>query len=108
MIEFLYWEDCPSHERALANLIALMDEYGLERDHLRITEVISERDAKREQFIGSPTIRVNGKDIADPGENAVGLNCRVYFKRDGRPSALPDPDDLQEAIAEYASERERS
>ena len=106
MIEFLFWEDCPSHERALAELIAVMDRHGLEREHLRITEVLTERDAAREEFIGSPTIRVNGKDIADPGENVVGLNCRVYYKRDGRPSALPDPDDMEEAIAEYASERE--
>jgi hypothetical protein len=106
MIEFLFWEGCPSHERALAELIAVMDEYGLEREHLRITEVLNDRDAEREAFIGSPTIRVNGEDIADPGENVVGLNCRVYFKRDGRPSALPDPDDLKETIAEYASERE--
>lgn len=96
MIEFLFWEGCPSHERALADLTALLDE----QDQLRITEILTEDDAKRERFIGSPTIRINGKDIVDPGETPYGLDCRVYFKRDGRASPLPDPEDLRDAIAQ--------
>lgn len=105
MIDFLFWEGCPSHERALAALLAELDSNSIDRDQLRITEIVTDEDAVREGFIGSPTIRVDGKDISDSGENVVGLNCRVYFTRDGRPSALPDPDDLKEAIANYASKR---
>lgn len=96
MIEFLYWEGCPSHERALADLTALLNE----DDQLRITEILTVADAQRERFIGSPTIRINGKDIVDPGDTPYGLDCRVYFRRDGRASPLPDPDDLRDAIAQ--------
>ena len=96
MIEFLFWEGCPSHERALADLTALLDE----QDQLRITEIVTEDDANRERFIGSPTIRINGKDIFDPGDTPYGLDCRVYFRRDGKASPLPDPDDLRDAIAQ--------
>jgi hypothetical protein len=100
MIEFLFWEGCPSHERALAELTAELERQGINRDQLRITEIETEVDAQREHFIGSPTIRVDGKDIFDPGDTPYGLDCRVYFRRDGRASPLPDPDDLRDAIAQ--------
>lgn len=100
MIDFLFWEGCPSHERALSELTALLDEFQIARDQLRVNEVKTADDAEREHFIGSPTIRINGKDIVDPGETPYGLDCRVYFRRDGRASPLPDPDDLRDAIAQ--------
>lgn len=101
VIEFFYWRDCPSYERALSRLIAAMDDNGLEREHLRITEVITDADARREEFVGSPTIRIDGRDIADLGDNPVGLTCRVYQRRDGTISPLPDPEDLARAVREY-------
>lgn len=103
MIEFLFWEGCPSHDRALADLIAVMDEHGLEREHLRISEIHTANDAKNQRFIGSPTIRIDEKDIVDPGKEPYGLDCRVYFHRDGRPSPLPDPETLSKAVAAYAA-----
>lgn len=106
MIEFLFWEGCPSHPRALTLLEEEMDRLGLEREDLRITEVRTEADAERERFIGSPTIRVDGKDIDDPGDQHYGLDCRLYYHRDGRPSPLPDKDDLTEALTAYAHRRQ--
>lgn len=105
MIEFYFWEGCPSHERALAMLTGAMDAAGLKREHLRVIEVHNDADARREEFVGSPTIRLDGRDIADPGAEPTGLTCRVYKHRDGRFSPLPDPEDLADAIKAYASER---
>lgn len=102
MIEFLFWEGCPSHERALAELIALMDELGLEREHLRITQVHTPADAERERFVGSPTIRVDAIDVEDPGDTGFALDCRVYYRPDGRVSPLPDPEKVRAAVAAYA------
>jgi hypothetical protein len=102
MIEFLFWEGCPSHERALASLIEQMDAAAIGRDHLRITQIHVEADAKRKRFIGSPTIRIDDKDIQDPGDEPYGLECRVYYHRDGRPSPLPDGDDLNDLLRAYA------
>ena len=49
--------------------------------------------------MGSPTIRVDGKDILPPGaEEPAGLTCRVYRLRDGRYSPVPDPAVLREAL----------
>lgn len=102
MIEFLFWEVCPSHERALAELHAAMEELAIAPDSLEIREVFTAEDAQREKFVGSPTIRVDNVDVSDPKDEPYGLECRLYYHRDGRPSPLPDKDDLMEALANYA------
>lgn len=103
MIEFLFWEGCPSHERALGNLTGLLDEHDVSRDLLTVIEVETEDDARRERFIGSPTIRIDGTDIVDPGDAPYGLDCRVYYRSDGKVSPLPDHDVVRAAIASYAT-----
>jgi hypothetical protein len=103
VIEFLYWEGCPSHERALDSLTRALDEYDVKRDQLSVIEVKSEADAQRERFIGSPTIRVNGTDIVDPLDTPYSLDCRIYYRPDGKISPLPDHDVVRAAIANYAT-----
>ena len=98
-IEFLWWEECPSWDRALEMLREAMDEQGLDPDDIALTEIDSEDDAERADFPGSPTIRIDGADFQPPGADAPrGLTCRVYRLRDGRASPLPDPQDLREAL----------
>ena len=60
-------------------------------------------------FVGSPTILIDGADVAPPSqEEPVGLSCRVYRRRDGRISPTPDPDDLREALRRAAERVEVS
>lgn len=98
-VEFLYWAGCPSHPQALADLRDAMSEGGLDPESVLVREVSSEEEAEREAFIGSPTIRLDGADIASTEGEAFGLNCRIYSRRDGRISPTPDPQDLRDAIA---------
>ena len=96
----LWWEGCPSSEEAHELVRDLMAEAGLDPDSLRSIEVATEATAEREEFVGSPTIRVDGRDIQPPTEpEPPGLTCRVYHLRDGRISPLPDPQDIKEALA---------
>jgi hypothetical protein len=97
-VEFLWWEGCPSSDRALAILREEMSAHGLDPDSIAVREVRTDADAGREQFVGSPTIRVDGRDVQPPGDEPVGLSCRVYRLRDGRISPLPDRDDLRETL----------
>ena len=97
-VELLFWDGCPSHPQALEELRAAMAELGLDPDQVLVREVDSERLADRERFVGSPTIRVAGADIQDPGDEPVGLTCRVYRLRDGRISPPPDPATVREAL----------
>ena len=98
-MEFLWWEGCPSWERALAELREEMAGLALDPQAVELREVNTEGDAEREGFVGSPTIRVDGQDIDRPADEPAGLTCRVYRLRDGRISALPDREDVRQALA---------
>jgi hypothetical protein len=99
-VEFLWWEGCPSWERALADLRGAMEERGLDPDAIEVRRIESDADAEHESFLGSPTIRVDGEDVYPPGDGEpTGLACRVYRRRDGRVSPLPDPDDVRAALS---------
>ena len=98
-VELLYWSGCPSHPRALADLREAMLELGLDASSVRVREVDSEEQARVEGFVGSPTIRIDGRDIQPPpAQEPTGLSCRIYRRRDGRISPTPDPLDLREAL----------
>jgi hypothetical protein len=89
-VEFFYWADCPSHERALALLREVMAEEQIQTP-IEIVEVKSEAEAEQYQFYGSPTIRIDGGDIAPLTEYSIqpSLTCRAYRRADGRISPLP-------------------
>ncbi len=98
-VELLWWEGCPSTPKALEDLKAALAEEGLDPEAVEVREVTSDEQARRERFFGSPTIRINGRDVQPPGEgNPIGLSCRVYRLRDGRPSPTPDPADVRDAL----------
>ena len=64
-----------------------------------VREIDDHAQAELEGFVGSPTIRVDGRDLQPPDETEPpGLTCRVYHLRDGRISPTPDPADLREAL----------
>ena len=75
-----------------------MAEVGLDPASLEVLEVSDSEQAEREGFVGSPTIRVDGRDLLPRGDDPPGLTCRVYRLRDGRPSPLPDPADVREGL----------
>ena len=97
-IELLFWEGCPSHPQALESLRAQMAALGLDPEGIEVMEIESDEQAVRERFIGSPTIRVDGVDIVDPGGQPPALTCRVFRRRDGRISPTPDPADVHDAL----------
>ena len=107
-VELVFWEGCPSHPKALAELRTAMA--GLDPDMVILREVSTEADAARERFVGSPTIRIDDVDIQAPGAEPFGLTCRVYHRRDGRVSPTPDPADVRDALraAQTTTATERS
>jgi hypothetical protein len=108
-VEFLWWEQCPSWERALARLREAMSELGLDPDAVELIRIDTDGQARTREFVGSPTIRVDGRDVQPPGpDEAAGLACRVYRHRDGRISPLPDPADVADALRAAAGSGRRS
>ena len=97
-VELLFWDGCPSHPQALAELRAAMVDVALDPSTVVVREIQTQAQAGLERFVGSPTIRIDGVDVQPPGEEPVGLTCRVYHRRDGRISPTPDPADVRDAL----------
>jgi hypothetical protein len=98
-VELLWWEGCPSWEQALGILREEMTAVGLDPASLHVREVRTDDDAGREGFVGSPTIRIDGRDLQPPDGEPTGLTCRIYRLRDGRISPLPDRAELRDKLA---------
>ena len=97
-VELLWWEGCPSTDKALATLREVLDEEGLDPQAVVERELRSDGEAESEGFVGSPTIRIDGVDVAPVENEPAGLTCRVYRLRDGRTSPTPDPEDIRDVI----------
>jgi hypothetical protein len=97
-IELLYWDGCPSHPEALALLEQVLAARGINSE-IRITHVATDAEAQRRRFPGSPTIRIDGRDVDAGGAEAPpSLTCRVYYLPDGRPSPIPSREELEAAL----------
>ena len=90
-IEVLYFDGCPNHDAVVHRLPRLLDEAGIRADVV-LRRVESDEDAQRLRFLGSPTVRVDGRDV-EPGAHAredFGLRCRLYRAPDGLTGIPPD------------------
>jgi hypothetical protein len=98
IIELLYFDGCPSHERLLPVVEQLAAETGA---MLQVRRVESPEVAESERFLGSPTIRINGVDVdpTAPERTDFGLKCRIYRSDDGGLSPLPPDRWIRAALA---------
>ena len=101
-MELLWWEGCPSTDRALSDLREAIAEIGLDSE-VQMREIRTDEEAEAARFSGSPTILIDGLELmAALGRGAAdepaGLNCRINVRRDGRVSPTPDPQDLRDAL----------
>ena len=97
-VELLYWEGCPSHPEALELLRDALAERGVEAD-VELREVRTQEEAETLRFPGSPTIRIDGRDVDQSGaDERPALTCRIYHLSDGRVSPVPAREQLLEAL----------
>src|SRR5438876_461787 len=78
-IEVLSFEGCPNRDEAVRLVRRVADELALE-PRIQLIDVPDPEAAIRERFLGSPTIRVDGRDIepeADRRSDCV-YACRIY------------------------------
>ena len=88
-VEVLYFEGCPNHERAVALVKRALAAEQITAP-IQLRRVETDAEAQRYGFYGSPTIRINGEDIAPPPAGATpGLACRVYQLPDGHLAPVP-------------------
>lgn len=104
-VEVLYVPECPSQPAAIKLVREVLAAQGVATD---IEEVLvrDEGMASELKFPGSPTIRINGKDVAgeSPAAKNFGLCCRLY--RGSKQAGLP-PAELVHRAVQKAREGER-
>ena len=79
VVEILSIEGCPNTAAAVELVNRTVAELGLAVE-VRDTRITDERAARAQRFLGSPTIRVNGRDIEPSADQRTDhtLACRVY------------------------------
>ena len=98
-IEVLYVAECPSHPAAVKLVKDVLVAQGVAAD---VQEVLvrDEGMASELRFLGSPTIRINGNDVAGEAQKAqnFALSCRLY--PGSKQVGLPPAELVQRAVLE--------
>ena len=99
-IELLYFEGCPTHEQAEKLLREVLEEENID---VKIEKILVKNEEKAEElkFIGSPTIRINSKDIDPTAEQRknYSLTCRIYLTEEGA-KGWPSKNMIKKALEE--------
>ncbi|MGH2859868.1 MAG: DF family (seleno)protein [Solirubrobacteraceae bacterium] len=78
-IEILYFDGCPSHEQLVEHLPRLLEREGITAN-IVLRDIPDIESALAERFLGSPTVRIDGRDIEAGAakRDDYGLKCRIY------------------------------
>jgi hypothetical protein len=104
-IELLYFDGCPNHEALISRLREMLTASGLSTA-IDLRCIADETHAERERFLGSPTVRVNGKDVEPGAEQRTdfGMKCRLY-RTDTGLSGQPQADWLRAALSRAVADQ---
>jgi hypothetical protein len=108
-IQLLYFDGCPSHAQFLPRLQAVIDQADVAAD-VELLRVESLETAVAERFLGSPSVRVDGRDI-EPGADErtdYGLKCRLYPTPRGLQGTPPEEHLLAALTGEAHGHADRS
>ncbi len=78
-VEVLYVPDCPHHPKAVKRLRDVLLAEGIAAE-IHEVAVKDAKEAEELRFCGSPTIRINGRDVAEDSHDPqpFGMACRMY------------------------------
>lgn len=84
VIEIISIPDCPNHRPTLERARALLISASISAE---IKEILVNTTAHAEAigFMGSPTVRVNGRDVEPLPAMQASLSCRIYENGSGIP-----------------------
>jgi hypothetical protein len=96
MVEVLYFDGCPSHDRLMPTLLTLASAHDAEIVQRRVETL---EEAEEVRFLGSPSVRVDGRDIEPGAETRTdyGMKCRLYCSPTGR-SGVPPHEWIERAL----------
>ena len=102
IIEVLYVQDCPHYPGTLALVERVRAELDVDTE-LRTSLIVDQAAAERARFPGSPTVRVDGRDVEPGSEPATEyiVGCRLY-RLEYRLAGQPEQRWVREALLEAA------
>lgn len=102
VVEVLYVEHCPNFLAALALVERVAADLGVDAE-VRATMISDQAAAERARFVGSPTVRIDGRDVDPEGELAgeYTLECRLYW-HEHRLAGYPQERSVREALRRAA------
>jgi hypothetical protein len=102
VIEVLYVQHCPHHPGTQALIERIRAELGLDAE-LRTTLIVDQAAAEQARFPGSPTVRVDGRDVEPGSEPATEYTvaCRLY-RLEHRFAGQPEERWVREALLRAA------
>ena len=79
LIEVLHVQDCPNYPGTLALVQRVLADLGIDAE-VRTSLIIDQAAAEQARFAGSPTVRVDGRDVEPGSEGAseISVGCRLY------------------------------
>lgn len=98
-VEILHFEGCPNHEGARVLVERIAAEVGV-KPEIDLVQVPDADAAMQLRFLGSPTVRVDGRDV-EPGAEGrrdYVFACRVYRGEEGF-SGQPAAGWIRQALA---------
>jgi len=90
-VEVLVSDGCPNVELAVERVREAARITGLKELQPKVVRIRDVGEAIAAQFLGSPSVRVNGRDVEPDalGRSDFGLNCRLYRSGAGVDRAPP-------------------
>lgn len=85
VIEVFYVPGCPNHQAVVDNLNNVLVTASITAS-IREVAITDEAMARRLKFPGSPTVRIDGRDVDPTPEESYGIACRLYSNGSGVPS----------------------
>ncbi len=100
-LEVLYFDGCPSHEQLMPTLRELAAAHDAE---LVQSPVETTEHAQEARFLGSPSVRVDGRDVEPDADTRTdyGLKCRLYRSSAGQ-SGQPPQEWIERALRDTDS-----
>ena len=98
LIEVLTFPGCPHRDAAIALAVRVREQLGSPAE-LRVIDLPDRPAAEQARFLGSPTIRVDGRDVEPGAEDQQEYvhACRLYWGRHSL-RGLPQEDWLRQAL----------
>ena|SRR5215204_613670 len=97
-VEVLYFDGCPTYETATKVLQSVLAEERVAAE-VELVAVNSDEEAQLLRFPGSPTVRVDGRDLFPaPEREDWRLGCRIYATPEGLRGS-PTTEMLKEALS---------